>query len=778
MAVRVRPGQPHDGNPTGSTANTAVASEHPNPAANEVSVVTGRQPPSAPRFEFDRKSTPQKRGGKRSTPGSHALGAPVWLSLARRSANLTFLHVTRWCNPAGVFGPEATQHEVFEATALQAVEAVLGGQNGCIFEDGQTGAGKTHTMIGPDGGGSCGQQTGMLPRAASELFRQISRTDNDIATAMGGITASAVSAHEVRASFVEVYKEKAFDLLGDGVDSGRAACSALPVREDAASNFVVDGTTEVVVGSTASLLELVAKGAAKRATASTQVHSHSSRLHAVLTLAVERRWRDPYDPDPRRHCTQTARLMLVDLAGAETMARAHLGSIDDAGVGTNLGLLQLGRVIKALAAGAAGSSNGGTHVPFRDSTLTKLLKAGIGGGAVSWMIAAISPAFRDIEHTLAVLSYAVAARNIRSTPALAPICAHRDPDPMIGDVDDPDPVLDRDVFARCAGEEMDPLIIYVHGSGPRNSLMQWNRIAADVARHAAPARSYYDVAIDCPGYGQSPGSKQTIRSEPAELLTAVVKALGRRRSTCLVGSSQGACAVFNPVLGNPRLTRAIAVCHPVGHAPGRFAEQPTLLIFDTDDAGHPVAVGRRMRQVLSSSTYYEFARSTDGEWDARHMGSKISVLLAGAPNPGSTGRRDGRRNHKLPSLTRVAGGFNAWDNQNGDEWPPLAADFSHDANANPDGGDGGDTGDTTPAIWRTVLQPGSNRLRYQHIETGRWRVIRPTRGKIRIDPVTTTGHHHRRQRRHLEIGGRGRREIKASRGNSTTAAVRAQPLQF
>ena len=182
--------------------------------------------------------------------------------------------------------------------------------------------------------------------------------------------------------------------------------------------------------------------------------------------------------------------------------------------------------------------------------------------------------------------------------------------------------------------------------------------------------------------------------------------------------------------------------------------------------------------MLSSSTYYEFARSTDGEWDARHMGSKISVLLAGAPNPGSTGRRDGRRNHKLPSLTRVAGGFNAWDNQNGDEWPPLAADFSHDANANPDGGDGGDTGDTTPAIWRTVLQPGSNRLRYQHIETGRWRVIRPTRGKIRIDPVTTTGHHHRRQRRHLEIGGRGRREIKASRGNSTTAAVRAQPLQF
>ena len=332
--------------------------------------------------------------------------------------------------------------QVFRKTTLPLVDAVLSGTNGCIFAFGQTGSGKTYSMLGPEGGRHRASHDGVLPLASAELFRRIARLeqaakqthtqaqgakgnaaddsskdskdghdDSSSSSGGGGGSGSSFSAFEVRASFLEIYCENAFDLLalrrsdsGDGSGAlalaERNPSAACAIREQQEPHFRVfaEGATEERVTSTAQLLELVARGAGNRATAKTGVHDHSSRSHAVMIISVEHRWRDRAETDARRFKSRVARLTLVDLAGAESMERSHGGFKDDAGVGTNLGLLHLCRVIHALAKG--------DRVPFRDSTLTRLLQTSLGGSAVTQMLACVSPAERDVDMTLSTLQYA------------------------------------------------------------------------------------------------------------------------------------------------------------------------------------------------------------------------------------------------------------------------------------------------------------------------------------------------------------------------------------
>ena len=213
---------------------------------------------------------------------------------------------------------------------------------------------------------------------------------------------------------------------------------------------------------------------------------------------------------------------------------------------------------------------------------------------------------------------------------------------MAGDEDDGDATLQRrcvwiatrgygDVFARVVGDFSYPLVLYVHGSGPANSSNFWCDAMVDIARAGAarrPTRRFLQVAIDCPGYGRSPGDRQTIRSEPAAFLAAVVRALSRKSALALVGSSQGSAASLNAALERPKLVGGgVALCHPVTHAPlERFGalEQPVLMMYDIEDDGHPVAVGRRLRALLRRPRYFEFSSSCDGDvWDARHLPSEV-----------------------------------------------------------------------------------------------------------------------------------------------------------
>jgi len=644
-----------------------------------------------------------------------------------------------------VFGPESSQAEVFASCALPVVEAVLAGTNGCIFAFGQTGAGKTHSMLGPEGGRRQDAQAGVLPRAAGDLFRRIAQLENDAENAIG---AGGFSAFEVRASFIEVHCENAFDLLGSTVTVSRDVTGACPIREQFDPPRVyAEGAREERVTSTAQLLQLVAKGASNRATAATGVHAHSSRSHALLVLAVEHRWRSVDDPDPRRYLSRISRLTLVDLAGSETMERAHGGSVDSAGVGTNLGLLVLGRVIHALATGE--------RVPYRDSTLTRLLQTSLGGTAMTQMLACISPAEIDVDHSFRTLQYATSARDVRVKPEVAGVREGLDTDPMIGDSEDADSVLNRraiwietrefgDVFARCVGDPADPLILWVHGSGPQNSSMFWNEVIMDVARLAQASagglpQCFYHVAIDCPGYGRSPGDRQTIRSYPGQLIGAVVLALGRRSVAAACGSSQGCAAVFNAALETPKLMHALAVCHPVAHAPERFTNilHPTLMIFDTEDDGHPVSVGRQLRRYLPNNRYFEFTRSEDGDWEAEHMGEELIALLSANWQQIKGKRRGGRLDPKLPELTRIAGGFRSWDEAHGGETTPMSGESLRRENGSEidetSSWQGCSSVGADTNLWRAILDPSTNMLQYQHVQSGRISRLRPPGARILVE---------------------------------------------
>lgn len=215
------------------------------------------------------------------------------------------------------------------------------------------------------------------------------------------------------------------------------------------------GLTEICVTSVEEVLDVIARGSAARQTAATNVHAHSSRSHASFTLTVEHRWKQVTPPegpaDGRTVHARTSRLAFVDLAGSESISESHSGRVDAAGVGTNLGLLHLQRCITARARKE--------RAPFRDSALTKLLAPYLGGNAVVTMLACVGPAVPDDPHTATTLRYAQIVQTVGVAARPADVVDIVDPDPMLGDLDDPDSVMDRrtlwietasfgDVFAR------------------------------------------------------------------------------------------------------------------------------------------------------------------------------------------------------------------------------------------------------------------------------------------------------------------------------------------
>mmetsp|Transcript_3695 Transcript_3695/g.9396 ORF Transcript_3695/g.9396 Transcript_3695/m.9396 type:complete len:1002 (+) Transcript_3695:77-3082(+) len=644
-----------------------------------------------------------------------------------------------------VFGPHTSQQSVFRDCALPLVDAVLEGTNACIFAFGATGAGKTYSMLGPEGGRKQDSQTGLLPRAAAEIFRRLARQEADAAAMLA---TDCMSGYEVRASFLEIYKENAFDLLNGPVSASRDATSACALREDRDRRVFAEGAKVVRVTSASHLLAVVAKGAQARSTAATGVHAHSSRSHALLMLEIEHRWKSR--PDDEAVKSQVARLTLVDLAGAEDMERAHGGYVDAAGVGTNMGLLVLGRVIRTLAEGCR------EHVPYRDSTLTRLMQTCLGGSALTHMLACISPAPREVAITLSTLGYATSARCVKLSPQAAAITEQKEDDPMLGDVEDSDIDSNRrciwietssygDVFARCVGDPEHPLILYVHGSGPQNSSMVWNDLALEMNARArtvsnAAAGSlppgFYHVAIDCPGYGRSPGDRQIVRSYPGGLISECIKSLSRRCAVALVGSSQGAAAVFNAALEKPDVAHLLAVVHPVGHAPHRFSAiaQPTLLIFDTEDAGHPVSVGRQMRRYLPNPRYFEFTRSRDGDWECQHTGEEMWKMITEVWPACRKRYHGGRLDHHLPERVRVAGGLHAWSRQHNNEVLPWYGGIGPTQEA-VEAEDHGQASSTAQAEWRAVLEPVSNTIVYQHVQTGRMVKVRPPGARVLIEPL-------------------------------------------
>jgi len=285
-----------------------------------------------------------------------------------------------------VFHPQNTQSEVYRQCAAPIVESVLRGYNGTLFAYGQTGTGKTFTM---EGDVTHPEHQGITPRTFTQIMDYVSTAPQDIEFL-------------VRISFLEIYQDEVHDLLS------RNTRQKMEVKEGN-NGFYVKNLTMYSVKSVKDMLKVLKKGQKTRAVGATAMNPGSSRSHCILTVIVES---SKKGDDGEDHYIQ-GKLNLVDLAGSErqkkTMAKGD--RLDEAKF-INLSLSALGNVIKSLV------NSRSTHIPFRDSKLTKLLSDSLGGNTKTVMIANIGPSESNLDETMSSLRYANRAKNIKNKPRI------------------------------------------------------------------------------------------------------------------------------------------------------------------------------------------------------------------------------------------------------------------------------------------------------------------------------------------------------------------------
>ncbi|XP_029350826.1 kinesin-like protein KIF21A isoform X1 [Echeneis naucrates] len=319
-----------------------------------------------------------------------------------------------------MFDMDTQQESIYSHCTERLIEGCFEGYNATIFAYGQTGSGKTYTMgtgfdvnIGED-------ELGIIPRAVNHLFRGIEER-RQAATEQG----RPVPEFKINAQFLELYNEEVLDLFDSTRDvEARKQKSNIKIHEDANGGIYTVGVTTRTVTSAAEMMQCLKLGALSRSTASTQMNVQSSRSHAIFTIhlcqvrvcssdnndnVTDNRLAN--DSEINEFETLTAKFHFVDLAGSERLKRTGAtGDRAKEGISINCGLLALGNVISALG----DRSKRSTHVPYRDSKLTRLLQDSLGGNSQTVMIACISPSDRDFMETLNTLKYANRARNIKN----------------------------------------------------------------------------------------------------------------------------------------------------------------------------------------------------------------------------------------------------------------------------------------------------------------------------------------------------------------------------
>ncbi|KAI9516950.1 Kinesin-like protein kif21a [Dissostichus eleginoides] len=319
-----------------------------------------------------------------------------------------------------VMDMDSHQESIYTNCTESLIEGCFEGYNATIFAYGQTGSGKTYTMgtgfdvnIGED-------ELGIIPRAVNHLFRGIEER-RQTATEQG----RPVPEFKINAQFLELYNEEVLDLFDSTRDiEARKMRSTIKIHEDASGGIYTVGVTTRTVATAEEMMQCLKLGALSRTTASTQMNSSSSRSHAIFTIHLcqvrvcspdnddnETDNRLAGDSEINEFETLSAKFHFVDLAGSERLKRTGAtGDRAKEGISINCGLLALGNVISALG----DRSKRSTHVPYRDSKLTRLLQDSLGGNSQTVMIACISPSDRDFMETLNTLKYANRARNIKN----------------------------------------------------------------------------------------------------------------------------------------------------------------------------------------------------------------------------------------------------------------------------------------------------------------------------------------------------------------------------
>lgn len=283
---------------------------------------------------------------------------------------------------------DSTQEEVYTNSAFNLIESTIEGYNATIFAYGQTGCGKTHTMIGEieDELGK-----GIMPRSFDHIFSVISANESPTG-----------KKYLVRCSFIEIYNEDIHDLLSSDPNKKKA------IKEDPNMGVFVKDVSMYITKSVDDIKKALVLGSKNRKKGETMMNRESSRSHCMFTLYVETQ-----EGLADHEKIKVGKLNLVDLAGSERQKKsgAQNQRLKEAS-NINLSLTSLMNVISALV------NTKKTHIPYRDSKLTRLLEDSLGGNTKTCMIANISPADYNFEETMSTLRYANRAKNIKNRPQI------------------------------------------------------------------------------------------------------------------------------------------------------------------------------------------------------------------------------------------------------------------------------------------------------------------------------------------------------------------------
>jgi kinesin family protein 5 len=272
------------------------------------------------------------------------------------------------------------QKDVFDFSIRSTVDDILNGYNGTVFAYGQTGAGKSYTMMGTNIADEEGR--GVIPRIVEQIFQSI-------------LSSPSTIEYTVRVSYMEIYMERIRDLLAPQNDN-------LPVHEEKNRGVYVKGLLEVYVSSVEEVYEVMNRGGSSRAVAATNMNQESSRSHSIFVITITQK-------NVETGSAKSGQLFLVDLAGSEKVGKTGAtGQTLEEAKKINKSLSALGMVINNLTDGKS------QHIPYRDSKLTRILQESLGGNSRTTLIVNCSPSSYNDAETLSTLRFGMRAKAIKN----------------------------------------------------------------------------------------------------------------------------------------------------------------------------------------------------------------------------------------------------------------------------------------------------------------------------------------------------------------------------
>lgn len=278
-----------------------------------------------------------------------------------------------------VFGSESRQVDLFNTVAKPMIEGALEGWNGTLFCYGQTSSGKTHTMEGKH---DDMEQRGIIPRMMEYVFELINKASIDLE-------------FTVKCSVLEIYNEKIQDLLDPRKNN-------LMVKEEKSKGIWVEDATEVYVMNKQEMRDVFKCGSENRKIGATAMNDKSSRSHSLFIVTI-------FQKDSKTDSTKTGKLYFVDLAGSEKLSKTKIegGTLLEEAKNINKSLLMLGMVINAL-------TEGRSHIPYRDSKLTRVLQESLGGNSHTTLIITCSMSSYNDKESLSTLRFGQRAKSIKN----------------------------------------------------------------------------------------------------------------------------------------------------------------------------------------------------------------------------------------------------------------------------------------------------------------------------------------------------------------------------